>query len=384
MTTQETREGSVRAWPAVWPADRAPVRHSRTLLEELPPGRVTAAKRAFATRRVTLEDARTLVVGAVRPRAGDLVLARVDRLRQHARLELPSGRRALLHPGDEIIVACGNRYASDQFEAYVPGALGEAHLVAAGGLAAIVASRSQAIQAATEITLLGLLGDAEGNPLNLAAYALPEPQVQGTRPPVIAVFGTAMNSGKTTTARFLLRGLREAGFRAGYAKLTGTGAGGDYWAMTDAGACAVFDFTDAGLASTYVAPIPLLERTSIDLIGHLTAAGCDRIVVEVADGLLQAETAGLMRSEIFHALVDRVMFAAGDAIAASSGVALLRAAGFEVAGVSGMLTTSPLAVREARGLLDVPVLSKEDLSDPVQARACSMPAERPTISEPAQ
>ncbi|MGE3855677.1 MAG: dethiobiotin synthase [Dehalococcoidia bacterium] len=368
MTAQDTRETSARSWPAVWPGDRAVARHSRTLVEDIAPVRVASAKRAFSTRRVTLEDARSLVVGAVRPRAGDLVLARVERLRQHGRLELPSGRRALLHPGDEIIVACGNRYASDQFEAYVPGALGEAHLVAAGGIAGVAASKSQAVQAATEITLLGLLGDAEGEPLNLARYALPEPEVHGSRPPVIAVFGTAMNSGKTTTARFLLRGLREAGYRAGYAKLTGTGAGGDYWAMMDAGAEAVFDFTDAGLASTYVAPIPVLERTSIDLIGHLTAAGCDRIVVEIADGLLQAETAGLMRSDIFRALVDRVVFAAGDAIAANSGVALLRAAGFEVAGVSGMLTTSPLAVREARGLLDVPVLSKDDLNDAAQAR----------------
>lgn len=371
MTAQDTREGAARTWPALWPGDRDgvrdPGRHSRTLVEELAPLRVARAKRAFSTRRVQLEDARSMIVGAVRPRAGDLVLARIERLRQHARLELPSGRRALLHPGDEIIVACGNRYASDQFEAYVPGALGEAHLVAAGGIAGVAASRSQAVQAATEITLLGLLGDGEGDPLNLMRYALPEPEVSGARPPVIAVFGTAMNSGKTTTARFLLRGLRDAGFRAGYAKLTGTGAGGDYWAMLDAGAEAVYDFTDVGLASTYVAPIPLLERTSIDLIGHLTAAGCDRIVVEVADGLLQAETAGLMRSETFHALVDRVMFAAGDAIAASSGVSLLRAAGFEVAGVSGMLTTSPLAVREARGLLDVPILSKDDLNDPAQA-----------------
>ena len=377
MTTHETREGSARTWPALWPGDReaSSGRHSRTIVQDLAPARVTAAKRAFSTRRVALEDAATLIIGAVRPRAGDLVLARVERLRQHARLELPTGRRALLHPGDEIIVACGNRYASDQFEAYVPGALGEAHLVAAGGVAGVAASRSQSIQAATDITLLGLLGDADGHPLNLMAYALPEPEVHGSRPPVVAVFGTAMNSGKTTTARFLLRGLREAGYRAGYAKLTGTGAGGDYWAMTDAGASAVFDFTDAGLVSTYVAPIALLERTSIDLIGHLTAAGCDRIVVEIADGLLQAETAGLMRSEIFHALVDRVVFAAGDAIAATSGVSLLRAAGFDVAGVSGMLTISPLAMREARGLLDVPVLSKDDLADPAQARTIATLAE---------
>jgi hypothetical protein len=311
---------------------------------------------------------RTLISGGVRLRAGDLVLARVDRLRQHGRLELTSGRRALLHTGDEVIVTCGNRYASDQFEAYFPETLGAAHLVAAGGIAAVASSRAAGISPATEITLLGLLGDADGEPLNLLSFALPEPEVRGPRPPVIAVFGTSMNSGKTTTARFLLRGLQQAGFRAGYAKLTGTGAGGDYWTMLDAGATAVYDFSDAGMATTYMAPIPQLERASIQLIGHLTAAGCDRIVVEIADGLLQTETAALMRSETFHALIDGVVFAAGDAISASGGVNLLRSTGFDVCGVSGMLTASPLAMREARAILDVPVLSKEELAEPEHAR----------------
>ena len=102
-------------------------------------------------------------------------------------------------------------------------------------------------------------------------------------PAVVAVFGTSMNSGKTTAVTFLCRGLTAAGFKVGYAKLTGTGAGNDYWRVLDSGAGAVVDFTDAGLVSTYRTPISVLELTSINLIGHLISLGCNRIVVEVAD-----------------------------------------------------------------------------------------------------
>lgn len=343
---------------------RAAPRSSRVAVEFLEAGRIAAAKAGFSTRRVPQEAMRTLVTGAVRPRAGDVVLARVDRVRQHGRIELPTGRRALLEPGSEIIVACGNRYATDQFEAFVPRKLGRANLVAAGGVAGIEAQRARGMRPATEITLLGLIGDDSGIPLNLMSFALPRPTVDRMRPPVVAVFGTSMNSGKTTTARFLVGGLKAAGFRVGYAKVTGTGAGGDYWALVDGGASRVVDFTDAGLVSTYTTPITVIEDAAIDLIGHLVADGCERIVVEVADGLLQGETAALMRSEIFHGLVDYVLFSAGEAIAAGAGVRMLQDLGFDVIGISGLLTASPLPMREAIESAGVPVWTMEDLIQP--------------------
>lgn len=81
-------------------------------------------KAAYTTRHVRLESACSVEL-ADRPETGDLVLARVTELGQHYRLELPDGRRATLYEGDEIVVAYGNRYAPDQFEAVVPDDLGE-------------------------------------------------------------------------------------------------------------------------------------------------------------------------------------------------------------------------------------------------------------------
>ena len=87
-----------------------------------------------STRRVERGAAQTLITEAT-PKAGDLVLARVDALGHHANLQLPEGRRRRLFPGDTIAVACGNRYACEQFEAEVPTGLGPCHLVAGGGIA---------------------------------------------------------------------------------------------------------------------------------------------------------------------------------------------------------------------------------------------------------
>ncbi|AYG93934.1 hypothetical protein D8I30_01080 [Brevundimonas naejangsanensis] len=114
---------------------------------------------------------KTLISGPMRPRTGDLLLARVDRLGYQTRLELTSGRKASLHPGDEIILAYGDRYATDQFEAEVPPDLGPTNLVATGGVASRMLSRLKGMRAATGITPLGLIGDAQGAPLNLSQFA---------------------------------------------------------------------------------------------------------------------------------------------------------------------------------------------------------------------
>lgn len=85
------------------------------------------------------------------------MLARVERLGRHRTLHLPSGRRRTLIVGDEIVVSFGDRYASDQFEARVPGSLGPCHLVAAGGVAAEALSRHERLRGPTEIEALGFV-----------------------------------------------------------------------------------------------------------------------------------------------------------------------------------------------------------------------------------
>ncbi|MEA3363747.1 MAG: DUF1611 domain-containing protein, partial [Thermodesulfobacteriota bacterium] len=281
--------------------------------------RINNAKAAFTTRRVDFSVCHSLQSN-VPPKSGDIVLARVAEIGQQTRLQLTTGRRAHLFPGDEIIVVYGNRYAPDQFEGTVPKNQNLCHLVAAGGVAAQLHSKNSKMKTPTVIEPIGLLTDKEGETLNLSQFALEEIKSADQRPLTLAVAGTSMNSGKTTTVASLVKGFTACGMKVGAAKLTGTGSGGDVWLMVDSGAHQVLDFGDAGFPSTYLIPLDQIENIVTLLTDHLTAAGVDIIVLEIADGLYQEETAHLLNSQVLKNKVDGMLFAAGEAMGAKAGV----------------------------------------------------------------
>lgn len=326
-------------------------------------------RRSFSCRRVDLPDEISLLRRNVVPKSGDLVVAKVTSIGHHGRLELPEGRRAHLHVGDKIVVSYGHRYAPDQFEAEVPADMGECHLVAAGGIASRLISKHARIKDPTKLKPLGMIANADQRVLNLRDWKIDGQPIPKPLPPVLVVAGTSMNSGKTTAAVRLIKGLQRAGKRVGAAKVTGTGAGGDYWQMKDAGAVEVVDFTDAGYASTYLLGPQETEKVFLRLISHLGRVGLDAIVVEVADGILQSETAELLSAPGFAFYCDRVIFTASDAMGAVAGTQWLHARGLDVCAVSGLLSSSPLAVREAAAATGLPVLSRRALSDAATVEA---------------
>ncbi len=348
--------------------------------EPLCSDRLEQMKLAYSTARVPLAAMRSVdqsaTAAGTAPQSGDLVLARVVKLGQHKRLELRNGRRAHILEGDDVIVCYGNRYAPDQFEAEVPADFNPCDLVAAGGIASRMLELHSEVSEPTRVAPFGLICDQRGRRVNLEAWALPELDEPLARPPTYAVVGSVMNSGKTTTAANLIRGLATAGHRVGACKVTGTGAGGDIWLMLDSGAQQVLDFTDAGLASTYLAPPERVERTFSLLTRHLAAGGAEVIVVEVADGLFQRETATLLGSRVFQQGVDGFLFASNDALGAASGVETLKRLGLRVLGVSGVLTASPLSIREACAATDVPILDIAGLRDVSHLEGCGLEPRR--------
>lgn len=353
---------------------------SRSDARELPltglePQRLRRAKAAYTTRfvsRLIASDAGgygLLCGDAVTPRAGDVVLAHVEKIGQHPRIELPDGRRATLFKGDEVLVAYGNRYAPDQFEAEVPSDLGMTSLVAAGGIAASVRSSHSSMSTATALRPVGLLAQATGVVTLGGASPFRVGGGQslvglGEVPFTIGVIGTSMNSGKTTTAAAIVRGLVCSGLEVAAAKVTGTGAGGDPGLFVDSGAARVLDFTDFGYPSTYRLGHQDVRTLFAGLHAEMARGRPQVIVLEIADGILQQETAALIFDPIFGQHVDSVVFTSSEAMGAMAGTALLRQHGIEVAAVSGLLTASPLATGEARDALGVPVLGVGELSDP--------------------
>lgn len=348
--------------------------------------RLARSKKAYSTRYVAgaiaAEPHRwSLVRGAdAVPEPGDVVLARVLELGQHLKLESPVSRRQTLFPGDEVLVAYGHRYAPDQFEADVPEDLGPVQLVAAGGVAGRVTAQHERVEDATTLLPVGLLADATGvvNVADHAPYRAGDRQARSDgSPPVIAVLGTSMNSGKSTVLACLARGLRQAGLRVHAGKATGTGAGGDPRLFADAGAERVLDFTDFGHASTYRLDLDRVVDLWTALVDELAApvpdGSPDVVLVEIADGIYQRETARLLADPAVRGRLDDVVFASRDALGAVAGIAALERQNLRVAAVSGVVTSSPLAARETAAAVGVPVVGTEELAQAPCARALLEP-----------
>lgn len=339
-----------------------------TLAETLEP-----AKWTFATRRVDRSRVAGTDTDFAAAKPGDLILAHVDRLGQHSRVQLTSGRPSLIFPGDAVVMACGARYAPDQFEGLAEIDPEGADLLAGGGCIGRMVARNSQIKPATRLVPSARLLDAGGRAVNLAQFAL-TPRPAAPRPPVIGVLGTSMNSGKTLATAQLVLGLRRAGFRVGAVKATGTGAFGDFNQYSDSGAHYVGDFTDAGMVTTYLEPLDRIKAGTDTLIAEAGHRGCDIVVMEVADGLLQRETAALIADPWFAQLISGLVFACGDAVAAAGGVAHLARLGLVPDALTGMVSCSPMATAEARAATGLPMLTKEDLGDPAEATGFALRA----------
>ena len=331
------------------------------------------AKWTFSTRRVDCGLVAGTDTNFAAARPGDLILAQVDSLGQHKRVQLTTGRPSFIYPGDMIVLACGARYAPDQFEGLAEIDPAGADLLAGGGCIGRLVARNERIKSATRLLPMARLLDAAGMPLNLDRFALPATG-RGTDIPVIFVLGTAMNSGKTLATAQLSLGLRRAGYKVAALKGTGTGAFGDFNEYADTGAHWVADFTDAGMVTTYREPLERVKQGLDLLLCHAADRGCDIAVMEVADGLFQRETGALVADPWLKQRMSGLVFACGDAVAAAGGVAELARHGLRPDALTGILSCSPMAVAEAEAATGVAVLRKSDLADPAEANVFALRA----------
>lgn len=336
-----------------------------TLIWSLPPT-LDQAKWTFVTRRVDRTRVMRVDTDFAVARPGDLVLAHVEKIGQHRRVQLSSGRPSLIFPGDAVVLACGARYAPDQFEGLADIRATGSDLLAGGGCIGRMVARNEQVKPATRLLPAGRLLDVAGRPINLVDFSL-SPMPTAQRPPVIALLGTSMNSGKTLATAQLVLGLKRAGYRVAAIKATGTGAFGDYNEYSDSGATFVADFTDAGMVTTYMEPISRIKAGIDTLLGAAGEVSCDIAVMEVADGIFQRETGALIADPWFKKLISGLIFACGDAVSAAGGVAHLAGIGLRPDALTGMLSCSPMASNEAYSATGLTVLRRSDLADPAEA-----------------
>jgi len=300
------------------------------------------------------------------PAVGDVLACEVVAVGLHGRIETVEGTRAKLYPGDRIACVVGNRYATSMLEGLAMVTGETVDLLSASGLCGKVVTRCDASGRPTQLRILGQ-GRHRGAALNLRPFSLGE--ATGTSKPVwVVVVGSAMDSGKTTTCASIIHGLCSIGCRVGAAKLTGTASARDVGSFRDAGAAPVYDFLDLGWPSTPGCTLEELHDIVIGLTGHLAAAGVEVGVLEIADGLLQRETAmllGVLKSWLGPV---RLVLAVQESLAGVMGAARLREMGHELVAISGLVTNSPLACQEIELAGAGPCIRTRDLGPELAPR----------------
>jgi hypothetical protein len=172
-----------------------------------------------------------------------------------------------------------------------------------------------------------------------------------------------MDSGKTTTAAHLVRGLKNAGMKVGFIKLTGTVFTKDCDLNYDNGADIVADFGDMGFPSTYMCSEQELLNLYETLLSNIKANELDYVVMEIADGIYQRETEMLLTNGKFMSGIDSVVFSASDSLAAVQGVRALQEMHIIPTALCGLFTASPLLVREVKTKVHVPIFTIGQLAN---------------------
>lgn len=304
------------------------------------------------------------------PKAGDVAIFEVIEIGKHDSIQSTNGNNAYIFPGDRIMMAFGNRYATGQFEGYVPTKYLEKYqILGKGGAVGELASMNVKLNdiGATDVKLIGYASDIDGkviNTLYLDDTELTFETSKSRTAKIILSIGSSMDSGKTTTAGYLCRGIMLANKKVAFIKLTGTVFSKDKSFVRDCGAELAVDFSNAGFPSTYMCN----EQEMLNLYEYLlqltASVEPEYIVVEIADGLLQRETALLLKNKDFMHTVSGVVFSCGDSLSALSGIKLLEELNQNILGICGLFTVSPLLINEVKSNCSYPVFTLSELANP--------------------
>lgn len=295
------------------------------------------------------------------PKPGDVVYGRVASIGQHGSLENKQGRIHQISEGTRVVFVFGNRYAPDAFEGLVPEKMvDEADVLARSGMIGQMREKSTEMKDPTRVEIFGYVIDSSGKSLNTMDHptGLPKTPLDPAkkRARMILHVGTSMNSGKSTSAVACCWALSAMGHGVRASKVTGTSSLKDILHMQDAGAEIVSDFSHLGYPSTYMLDFDSLIGIFKNLDAKIGNNPQKFWVVEFADGILQRETAALLKNEYVRSRIHKLIFSASDAFGVIGGLRVLREE-FNLVpdAVSGRCTSSPLMIRELRDRTKTPI-----------------------------
>jgi hypothetical protein len=326
-------------------------------------------KRSIVCKNVNQFDIKPELIDSYIPISGDVALFEVLSIGKHKAIQSDSGRNVVILKHDLIIASFGNRYATSQFEGYVPNLpVAEVDILGAGGVVGILKSKNAAFEdiEPTKLKLVGYLCEPGTskviNTIGLGCSLDAFKQEVPGKAKVILSLGASMDSGKTTSAAFLVHGLKRTGAKVGFIKLTGTCYTKDKDFVFDCGADVTADFGDLGYPSTFLCSEEELLSIYQTLLNRFKAFDLDFIVMEIADGLYQRETSTLLNNPIFRATISNTLFSCADSLSAMQGMSWLDERGLKPFAICGLFTMSPLLIQEVEELSKTPVFDLDGLS----------------------
>lgn len=335
-------------------------------MKKIPPGYITpSAALTLRKNQITQYEWKDKL-----PEVGDVVYGQVTKIGHHTRLENRSGRIHQISSGSKALFVFGNRYAPDHYEGIVPAqATTEVDLLARSGVIGKLRSKNSTLPEPTRVKVLGYVIN-QGRVLNTREFpsfvpSHKEKDPKKRRAKLILIVGSSMNSGKSVTASACVWALTTMGYEVRASKVTGTASLKDILNMNDSGAVIYNDFTSFGYPSTYLCS----EEELLRIFNHTDLKygnnPANYWVVEFADGILQRETAMLLSSPEVQSRIHRLIFCAGDALGCIGGIKVLKERfNLEPHGISGILSSSPLARQELKEFSAIPVFDnlKRDLN----------------------
>jgi hypothetical protein len=282
---------------------------------------------------------------------GEVVAAGVE----STPIELVSGRMAGISVGDLVVGALGTRAAT--LEAVGDwrhiGPDGRMQALTGAGLFGRATSCSLFIPAMVELIYRGHAA-RQASKLRMRDF-VPAVPPRAYNVPTVLLIGTSMSSGKTTSAKVIIRHLVSLGIKVAGVKLTGAGRYRDTLGMGDAGADVLLDFVDVGLPSTAV-PEDEYRPALSTLLSMVAGSGVDVVVAEAGASPLEPYNGDLLIRTIRNQLRCTVL-CASDPYAV---VGVTQGFGFEPDFVAGIATSTSAGIEVIHRLAGIDALNLVD------------------------
>ncbi len=282
--------------------------------------------------------------------AGHTVVVRALReKRVYSQLELADGRMAKIFRGDLFVGALGRRRALRGFCGDVPAtlAVGDTlQLLNRGGVLGVSSSDHMDFGVPVACEVLGM-PVRDGRIVRLSDGSIEAAQTIADLdvPPILAVSGTGMDSGKTLFLAELIQELSKEGLAIAGGKVTGIACLRDLIAMEDHGAAATASFLDVGYASTASLAAAELVTIAKTLIASLSRGAPDLVALELGDGILgDYGVTDILQDEELKRFVQMHAFCAADLVGAWGGAQFLAQRGIGIDLFSGPCTDNRAGV----------------------------------------